>query len=488
MFNMDNNLKYGVIGAILLLCLTIGSYLLPQEKNPWEGMSTEGGWANESWTYVIPIDINTTVATNLTNFPARVSIDTSNATLWNTTTCTNVRFYDYNNTTLLNYDLDSSSPVFCGNATNNATFWVSGNYTGGALTRIYAYLGNTGAASGENEATVWKNANYVGVWHMNENTTLVDSAGYNNASSTTCPPPTIGKLGYEIYFNAACKYTKDNPVGLPSGAGIFNAISIQNRTDAYFTPSIGWGAQSSNRMIIMWIQNTTGTYTYRWEGYATGFNSATVAQTGYQELSYSYLGGGISSIRFLNATAIAETNATYTPNIGTTKFAMGANPDGYTLGSGRAHITEQRISNTTRTYDWNVAEYAQTAIVGATDTLPPSLNVTFGTGISAIYFNASTFVSKNVSATNQSASVPLFNVTNIGSVNATLLCNQSPSISGVSVKCAKTYNTSAALPCNTSAPSIGNLSANTSTGVWCWADFYFPTNKTGSVTINITGG
>jgi len=117
-----------------------------------------------------------------------------------------------------------------------------------------------------------------------------------------------------------------------------------------------------------------------------------------------------------------------------------------------------------------------------------NLTENLSASISSIYFNASTFVQKNVSATNQSASVPLFNVTNTGGTNRTILCNQSPSISGVSVKCAKTYNTSAALPCNTSAPSIGNLSANTSTGVWCWADFYFPQNKTANLTINITGG
>jgi hypothetical protein len=111
---------------------------------------------------------------------------------------------DEANTTFLNYDLDSDSPVFCGNATNNATFWVSTNLAGGELTKIYAYLGNIGSASRENEAAVWKTAGYYAVYHGND---LKDSAGSSDliaiGTVTYAPDPVKCRYGSCFSFDTS---------------------------------------------------------------------------------------------------------------------------------------------------------------------------------------------------------------------------------------------------------------------------------------------
>ena len=112
------------------------------------------------------------------------------------------------------------------------------------------------------------------------------------------------------------------------------------------------------------------------------------------------------------------------------------------------------------------------------------INVTFGNGINALLFNASTFVQKNVSAKNQTAASPLYNVTNNWNSTLSLTCTQTPTIAGFNVSVAFSFNVSAATPCNGS--TIGNITALGNRKIWAWANFYFPQNRTDNVSVNIT--
>ena len=112
------------------------------------------------------------------------------------------------------------------------------------------------------------------------------------------------------------------------------------------------------------------------------------------------------------------------------------------------------------------------------------INVSFGSGINALLFNASTFVQKNVSAKNQSATSPLYNVTSNWNGTLNLTCTQTPTIQGFNVSVAFSFNVSASTPCNSS--KIGNITAFGSRYIWAWANFYFPQNRTSNVTVNIT--
>ena len=107
--------------------------------------------------------------------------------------------------------------------------------------------------------------------------------------------------------------------------------------------------------------------------------------------------------------------------------------------------------------------------------------------ISSVIFNASTFVQKNVSATNQSASAYLLQANYVGnrsSINMT--CSMSPSISGITVYVAQSFNVSASLPCNGS--TVATAANNTNLTWWAWASFYFPSNRSAAINISFGGG
>jgi len=350
-------------------------------------------WWNATWPYLIPISINTTVATNLTNFPAMISLNTSNSTLWNTTSCTNVRFLDSTNTTTLNYELDSSSPTFCGNATNNATFWVSGNYTGGALTTIYAYLGNPGAASGANALAVWSSANYVGVWHMTSNSTLVDSVGNNNLTVSGSGVTLSIENGRSVnnFSTASTAYfKKTSPVNLPKGTGA-NVSTVTVFYNKYGNAStdwslLGYGTFTNGQLRENYVK--WDSYNHNIESYAT---TTTVGSfpppTGYAMWSNRW---GIYSTTshngwIENSTTITMKNGTHTLNTVLGFVSIGEIGDG-TRYARSVTIYEARIMSVTPSDDWLKAEFGQTSSAGTViSNTATSITATLNSPINSTY-------------------------------------------------------------------------------------------------------
>jgi hypothetical protein len=348
-------------------------------QQPYQNTS----WWNSSWSYTIPIDINTTVVSNLSNFPAMVIINTSNSTLWNATNCVNVRFLDSDNATILNYDLDSNSSIYCGNATNNATFWINGNWSGSNLsTRIYAYLGNIDVASGESEINTWRTAGYVGIWHMNENTTLIDSAGYNNLTG-------YGKLdiiqtdrGNAINFTRSYfDYAPGNPVAIPTGTGLNASVSsvMLTRNAGNGGPDASpliFGFKNTNGLRDIRYITSTGYYTMtQWGASATNIGLSVYNTPQYVAVRFGQYGATADNgILFNNTVQQGLVNATYTHAVGTTTFLSIAKTDAATANSSNVSITEARIHNGTLSDDWLKAEYWQTSLVRT--------EVTFAGGVS----------------------------------------------------------------------------------------------------------
>jgi hypothetical protein len=452
-------------------------------------------WWNLTWNYTMPIYINTTVESNLTNFPARVSLNTSNTTLWNTTTCTNVRFVDADGATLLNYNLDTNNASFCGNATNNATFWVKGNYTGNVSTTIYAYLGNVNATSGENATDVW--SEYTTVMHGD---TFTDLMLRNNFSASGTVSITDNqskcKVGLCFSFDTTSSYlTSTNYGGLPNRANNstttiwgYNANLGATMRSLYI---IGGGGINLAR--IAW-SNSTIINVENWGSTISATLSDTTARNTPKFYAMRYNG---THYTVSNGTASTNTSGTLATSPSGHAFNIGhADAAGQywaTDGAGAA-LDEFRLTNFSRSDDWLKAEYLQSSSTGAVTaanlTTIPVISTTLGNGINSILFNASTFISKNVSASNQSVATALFFVNCTMNCNTTtnITCNQSPAITGFSVKCATSYNASAATPCNASAPVLFNLSAANNSSVWCWADFYFPATKSANLNITFGGG
>lgn len=345
------------------------------------GAASAASWYNDtSWNYSQAITVDPqfggAYTTNLTWFPAKVSINTSNTTLWGAT-CKNVRFSDETNTTTLNYELDADG--FCGNTSVNSTFWVSMPNLSYATTRIYAYLGNTAASDGSNITQVWRSANFIGVYHMNDNTTnaqkritLVDSAAYNNLTTNwtavggdvpgkdNCPLTTSG-TGYAINFTGGCQFASNTA----NGFGLFNA----SRTMSVWTVPYSFAASSglagyfditATRTATIKIDNSPilrlwnfGTDLLFTNNESTGLAYIAMNKTDYS-LNWTAFNGTVYS--GAGPTSMTAGDATYGVSIGGI-FNYNA------VLTGQA-ITDVRFRNTSSGGDWLLAEYKQTASVG----------------------------------------------------------------------------------------------------------------------------
>ena len=151
----------------------------------------------------ITID-NTNVDDDLTNFPLYVKIDADGnigGNITDTTDGHDIRFTGSDGTTALKYERESFS-VTSGDATGH--FWVKvpaipSEYA----SAIFLYYGNTteaAGADGQDAVNVW-DANYKGVWHLNDTT---DSSGNSHTFTTVVGASSgaTGKIGSAYDFES----------------------------------------------------------------------------------------------------------------------------------------------------------------------------------------------------------------------------------------------------------------------------------------------
>jgi hypothetical protein len=519
MFNMDEATK-SVSIAVVIMAILLGSfaligYLIPRENNPWEGIATGTGTSSNG--DYIPFYLTNSIGYTIYNasFCGQISINRSltNITDFNmaylnlTGGSQQIGFWRHSdNWTNGTIGGANASGTICfkipalANGTNSSTAYLYFNATGAtdASDINSAFLHGDEFSGAALNTSLWELRNYSSsgcskINLSNGAVNLYADGKVDRASNAVIQSTTLPTTNYTVSAKMTA-YTMNTAWSgnCNTGGGGLNAgiVGITVGNPATSGDCYGYGACSFNGSMVM-SQTSTGTALGKRYAIATSQGGSYVEGVSLGGFaSYLIMNLTVNGTNAINNSASIFTNETgsYAMVNSTAITTAMLNPKNYSLFA----TDYSSYAGESATFDWAYARAwfptMPTMTIGAVQANTLALNTTYGNGISAILFNATTFVSKNVSATNQSASVPLFNVTNTGGVNKTIKCNQSPAIGGVSVKCAKTYNTSAALPCNTSAPSIGNLSANTSTGVWCWADFYFPQNKTANLTINITGG
>ncbi|MCX6770917.1 MAG: DUF2341 domain-containing protein [Candidatus Micrarchaeota archaeon] len=331
------------------------------------------------WPYMLPIDINTTVASSLTNFPALVSLNTTNSTYWNATTCANVRFTD-SSKNILNYEVES-----CGNSTVNSTFWVQGNYAGSALTRIYAYLGNTGAASGENKTGTW-DSNFVAVYHLGNGTTLnaIDTIYGNNGTITT-PTAITGMAdggalfnstaGDHIYIPNSTNYdstTSTWSIWVKSSGGSINGTG--GASCALFCRAGGASAYNGITIVLsgaspaVQIKNATASI-------VSWMSGGSVVDGNWHLVTLIAAPNGGMAMLYVDGVKVANASANGAWTFSTNTVRIGYETDTTYWGKYNGSLDEARISNTNRSADWIKAEYAQTASPGAIGTTPNEGNI-----------------------------------------------------------------------------------------------------------------
>ena len=343
-------------------------------------------WYNTTWLVSIPIQINSTAASSLTNFPARVSIDTSQGnalyTPYWSAGCSNVRFTLNDNTTVLKYQVDENSSYSCLNATNNATFWVGiPTLTGGANITIYAYVANSSVVASGEDSTLWADADYIHVYHASNLSDSVATVGATLTASTgaTINSTTNAQAGFGTCFGlsqsttarhfynttdtslyGSTTYTVSGWARLdtPNSGGTYNQRDMFGAYSANYSGCmehdqlaqkvIGYH-ETNNYTNLTWTRDKTGVWGY----YANSVNGNTRAV-------------------YANATTNSSSNGDVNFGVGTDIGICTGNGWSWSRYSA-GQIDEVRWRNATSTSDWLLAEFQQKTLVGVASDQPPGI-------------------------------------------------------------------------------------------------------------------
>ena len=169
-------------------------------------------WLSGGWDYRKRIQIDdANVDSDLTDFPLLVDLDDDSDLISNALADGNdLRFTTDDGETVLSYEREEYA---VSGSDLNALIWVKVPTIHSTFdTNIYVYYGNSGAADGEDAANVW-DGDFVGVWHMNENSGNYnyDSASYLDANGWgDIPNATPGRVGFAQNFDSTSDYSHDN--------------------------------------------------------------------------------------------------------------------------------------------------------------------------------------------------------------------------------------------------------------------------------------
>lgn len=182
-------------------------------------------WWNNSCINKIAINITTNTTSNIEHFLARIDLNTSDTSIWNSTTCANGYFVNSSETGTFPYDIKSADPQFCGNTANKTTYFVDIYNTTGNVTQLFYYICPKTIAA-QNSTQIWTNMNAVLVYLM-ENAT--DRFGVNNLTAVSTVTYRAGGAlaSFAAAYNTTSAYLKKDgliPV-LPTGTNPYTLIT-----------------------------------------------------------------------------------------------------------------------------------------------------------------------------------------------------------------------------------------------------------------------
>src|SRR5690242_3758617 len=199
-------------GVISALVGPHSEYFAPPASATWIAPPPQG--AGYAYRRTITIDHTKVPNTDQSNFPVLISGTYSYlATVANGGNVQNANGYDVIFTSdtgcasKLDHEVETYTP------TNGAVnYWVRiPTLSHTTDTTIYLCYGNASVTTDQSNKTgVW-DANYKGVWHLNENaanTTVSDSTGVNNGTNqvNTSSKSVSGKVGKALTFNGSSDY------------------------------------------------------------------------------------------------------------------------------------------------------------------------------------------------------------------------------------------------------------------------------------------
>ncbi|MBT7701860.1 MAG: DUF2341 domain-containing protein, partial [Verrucomicrobia bacterium] len=321
--------------------LTAGTNPLDPASSP------NGAWAHHLRIHVRDIGL----ATPLTNVPVLVTL--------------NAERIDYAQTMAAGEDLRFSDPtgallpyeIQTWDSSGSSLVWVliPEIPASGSSSHLMMHWGNTNAVDSQDAAAVWSNA-YAGVWHLEEdNATLLDVAGGNDATDIGTAS-IAGHLGEARDFEGA-----DRIVVPPTAAdGISDALTlslwqygdaIQPRNDCLFEGESPVGREFS--AYLPWGDGRV--YWDAFGNYDRIYKTAQATAWKGQWNHWTFTRNGGTMAIYLNGElwhSGAGKTRTYT---GLSVFNLGSNADGGYNYDGI--IDEFRLASTAHSADWIRAQY-----------------------------------------------------------------------------------------------------------------------------------
>src|SRR3989344_3817573 len=327
------------------------------------------GWWNTSFANRIKITFNNTdSAENLINFPTLVLL---NSTRINYSLTQNsgqdIRFIDADNTTSLPYEIE------IWNESNYSYVWVKVPQIDAGSTGdyIWMYYNNATTGDAQNITGTW-NANYKGVWHLKNGTTLNANDSTSNSNNGTINNGTAAATG-KVDGAGSFDGTDDNiNLGGSSSLNISGNITVSgwvfDKEGADFT----WGwflAQFKNDTMkkIMLRINTqdygTNTFADFNHGHGNGTYYGATGTTNLTANTWYYVTGVYNNTNLLvYLNGVNEGTSSQIPsNLNTdgANIFLGLRED-LSEGTGNnfnGSVDEVRMSNVAHSADWIFADY-----------------------------------------------------------------------------------------------------------------------------------
>jgi hypothetical protein len=320
----------------------------------WTSINTtlNSGWWNSSWQNRRKITFNNSASTeNLLNFPVLVSLTSSNINYTKTKALgADIRFVDSDGTAL-NYEIEKWD------ATGTSNIWVKVPQidASSATDYIWMYYNNPAATDNATTTGVW-DGNYFLVQHLNESSgtaTLDSTLNARNGTKLSATEPSAtstGQISGAQNFDGGNDYIVSNNANGTSLSNLSVSMWVK-RADINSTKGIlQWAADLNSGTPFIFLRDANGVLTWYVN---SNYNLAggSISSNVWTNLSVTWNGSVWTS--YVNGNSAGTYNGGGTLQNNATKFWIGNAFNGYWQGN----IDEVRISSTTRSSDWILAEY-----------------------------------------------------------------------------------------------------------------------------------
>jgi hypothetical protein len=346
--------------------------------------------AGYSYSRAITIDHTKVPNTDQANFPVLIAGTFANlATIANGGSVANSNGYDIvfasdsGGSSLLPFEQESYNP-----ANGAVKYWVKvPTVSHSSDTVIYVFYGNPAVTTDQSNKTAVWDANYVGVWHLEDNaasTAVKDSTSNGNngtAAANTSVKTVSGEIDKALNFNGASDgvTTAVPPTTAFTWEAWINATNTSNFSSVL--------TLDGNSYMLMDVYNGTASL-WSPDGLGglnlgiTGLNNST-----WYHMVLSRSGNNGTYKGYLNGTLTGQTPSGVWS--GTHTVSLGKRPDGGQFFNGA--LDEVRVSNTARSADWISTEFNNQSspstflTMGTTPTITSASSTTFGVGVAGAF-------------------------------------------------------------------------------------------------------